>query len=165
MNAIIDLVKASNIDPKDIKTAAYSLYPKYEYVKGQSNIVGYTLTQSLRVKLRDLTKVGAILEGATMRGANQVGDVRFLVDDPDKFKAEASKEAFKKIAAKSRELSSLAGVRLGRIISFSESGGDMPPPVYYGKADAIGMGGAGAPQLEGGSQDITVTVSVTYRIE
>ncbi|MDO8558617.1 MAG: SIMPL domain-containing protein [bacterium] len=167
MNAIIEFVKSSKIDAKDIKTAAYSLYPKYEYLRGQSNISGYTLTQSLRVKLHDLKQVGVILEGATTRGANQVGDVRFFVDDPDKFKEEASKEAFKKVDLKARELSRLAGVKLGRIISFSESGGDMPPPVFYGKAEAIGMGGggAGSPQLEEGLQDISVTVSVTYRIE
>ncbi len=166
MNAIVEFVKASKVDPKDVKTATYSLYPKYEYLKGQSNIAGYTLTQSLRIKLRDLAQVGAILEGATVRGANQVGDVRFIVDDPEKFKEEARKEAFGKVDAKAQEFSRLAGVKLGRVVSFSESGGDMPPPVYYGKAEAFGLGGAGAPpQIESGSQDITVTVTATYRIK
>ena len=167
MNAIIDFIKSNTIQEKDIKTATYSLYPKYEYTRGQSSIIGYTLTQSLRVKLHDLAKVGIILEGATSHGANQVGDVRFFVDDPDQFKEVARKEAFEKVRGKAEELSRVTGVTLGRIISFSESGGDFPPPVFYGKADAYGMGGAAAaaPELQGGTQDITVTVSVTYRIE
>ncbi|MDP3963219.1 MAG: SIMPL domain-containing protein [bacterium] len=164
MNAIIQFVKDQNIDAKDIKTAAYNLYPKYNYENGRADIVGYTLTQSLRVKVRDIEKLGALLEGVTSRGTNQVGDIRFFVDDPDASKQEARKEAVAKVRAKADELARLMGVRLGRVIAFSESGGDMPP-IFYAKAEAYGAGGvAPAPQIEQGTQDITVTVTVTYEI-
>ena len=165
MNAIIQFVKESGIDAKDIKPAAYTLYPKYDYDNGRADIVGYTLTQSLRVKVRDIEKLGVLLEGGTSRGANQVGVIRYFVDDPDMFKQEARKEAVAKVRAKADELARLMGVRLGRVISFSESGGDNPPPIFYAKAEAYGMGGAApAPQIEQGTQDISVTVTVTYEI-
>lgn len=166
INTIIDFVRTSGVDSKDIKTATYALYPKYEYVKGQSNIVGYTLTQSLRVKVREIAKVGQILEGATRRGANQVGEVRFFLDDADAFKAEARKKAYELVRAKSEELAELAGIKLGRIVAFSESGSDLPPPIFYGRAESLDAGGAGAPpQTQSGTQDISVTVTVTYEIK
>lgn len=164
MNAITQFVKDRGIDAKDIKTAAYSLYPKYDYDKGRADIIGYTLTQSLRVKVRDTEKLGLLLDGATSQGANQVGNISFFVDDPDQFKQEARKKAVEKVRAKADELARLMGVRLGRVVSFTESSGGMPP-VFYAKAEAEGFGGgAPIPQVEAGTQDITVTVAVTYEI-
>ena len=166
MNAIIDFVKSQKVEAKDIQTATYALYPKYEYVRGQSNIVGYTLTQTLRVKARDLHAVGVLLEGATTRGANQIGDVRFTIDDPEKFKEGARKEAIAKAKIRAAEIADAAGVRLGRVIGFTESSGDFPPPVFYGKAEADSFGGAGGPpQTEPGTQEVSVTVSLSYAIE
>ena len=166
MNAIIDFVKSQKVDAKDVQTATYSLYPKYEYIKGQSNIVGYTLTQTLRVKARDLNIVGVLLEGATLRGANQIGDVRFTIDDPEKFKESARDEAIIKAKTKAAEIARAAGVKLGKVIGFSESAGDFPPPIFYGKAEALGVGGAGGPpQTEPGTQEVSVTVSLSYMIE
>ncbi len=166
MNKVTDYIKSQGVEAKDIKTSNYNLYPKYDYINGKQTAAGYSLSQTLEVKIRDLTKVGTILTGAIARGANQVSGVQYTVDNPDTYQAQARAEAFKKANDKAKELVKEAGVSLGRVVTFSESvsGG---PPIYYDKAYGIGGGGmasAPAPDIQQGSQDITVIVNVTYEI-
>lgn len=166
MNKVIDYIKSKGVDAKDIKTTNYNLYPRYDYINGKQTPAGYNLSQTLEVKVRDLTKVGTVLTGAIARGANQVSGVQYTVDDPDSFRAQARAEAFGKAKDKAKELAKEAGVSLGRVVTFSESvSGGMP--IYYDKAYGMGGGSVASapiPDTQPGSQDITVTVNVTFEI-
>lgn len=163
MNKVIEYVKGAGVESKDIKTTFYNLYPKYDYIGGRQIPAGFTLTQSAEIKIRDLKKVGELITGTVAQGANQVQGVEFFVDDPDKFRMEARKEAFDKAQAKAKELSKLAGVRLGDVVTFSESSFGQPP-IFYEKAYGLGIGGGGAPDTQPGSQEITVSVNVVFEI-
>lgn len=167
MNEVIAFTKSLGIVDKDVRTAAYTLYPKYEYLRGKSEITGYAINQSLRLVVRDATKIGVLLEGTTQRGINQIGDVRFFVDDPEKFRDEARREALAKVQRKAKDVAALAGVSIGRLISFSELSQEHAPIIYGESAYAPSLERAAAapPQIEPGTQDIIVTVSATYTIE
>ncbi len=166
MNKVIDYVKGLGVEAKDIKTTYYNLYPKYDYVNGRQEAAGFSVSQSAEIKVRDLKKVGEIVTGTVARGANQVQGVDFFVDDPEKFKAEARKMAFDKAKVKAKEMAKLTGVRLGRVATFSESYNGQPPIFYekaYGIASGMG-GGGGMPDVQAGSQEVTVSVSVIFEI-
>jgi uncharacterized protein YggE len=176
MNAIIDFVKKTGVEEKDLKTTNFSISPRYEwnelsaysyYPTGKRVLVGYEITQSLEVKIRDLSKIGEIIQGATEFGANQVGDLQFTVDDYESVKTQAREEAITKAKAKAKELSSQLGVELEKIKSFSDTS-DVPR--YYGFAEksssAIGLGGGDVvPQIQTGENKVSVTVYITYEIE
>lgn len=166
MNALIAKLKDMGVDQKDIQTTAYNVYPQYDYNDGKQRLRGYTVSQNVHVKVRDLAKVGDILGTAGTLGANQIGGIAFSVDDPEALKAEARVKALENAKAKAEALADVAGVKLHRVVSFSESyGGGVPQPMYYAK-DAVGMGGAeAAPSVEAGSNDISVNVSITYEIQ
>ena len=127
---------------------------------------GYQVSQSVTVKIRDLAKVGDILAAAGEGGANQVSGLSFSIDDPESLKQEARIKALENAKTKAEALASVAGVSLGKIVSFSES--SMTPPVMYKSIDAsLGMGGAAAvpsPTVEAGSMDIVLDVTVSYEI-
>jgi len=173
MNAVIDFVKGQGVEDKDVKTTSFNIYPRYEYQKveteiypyppGKRVLVGYEVTQSLEVKIRDMTKIGDIIQGATDAGANQVGDLQFTIDKQDELKKEARTQAIEKAKTKAKELTDQLGVKLVRIINFSESS---VIPYYYGleKAAAPSGVGGGAPQIETGENKIEVTVTITYEI-
>lgn len=165
MNAIIDYVKSIGIDKKDIKTTSYYLSPKYEYPDGRSVLTGYILTNSISIKIRDFEVVGDLIAKSVNLGINQIGDVQFSIENPDNLKAQAGSLAIENAKAKAQTLSQKAGVRLGKIITFSESeaGGYIQP--YYMKSEAFGRGGAAAPQLEEGSQEIKMIASIVFEIE
>lgn len=169
MNAAIDFVKKQGVEDEDIKTSGYNLAPRYEYDRNrrQSFITGYTLTQTVSVKIRDFAKIGEILGALPGFGINQVSSLSFDIDDPDKLLNEAREEAFNKAREKAETMAEQNGVKIKRVVTFFESQGGYPPIPVYREA-AFGMGGdfatAPAPSVEPGSQELTVNVSVTYEI-
>ena len=172
MNAVIGFMKAEGIEEKDLKTTNFNIYPRYEYYEkediemwprpeGQRVLVGYEITQSLQIKIREMESVGDIIQLATGAGANQVGSLNFTIDDQDELKNQAREEAIKEAKEKAQELASQLGIKLIRIQSFSESGGY---PYYdYIRSEAVGMGGE-APKIETGENKIEVSVTLTYEI-
>lgn len=164
MNKVLDYVKNTGVEAKDIKTTFYNLYPRYDYIEGRQIPAGFSLTQGVEIKVRDLKKVGEIVTGTVSRGANQVSGIEFFVDDPEAARAEARKQAFEKARAKAKEVAKLAGVRLGQVVTFSESiSGE--PPIFYPKALEFGLGGGGAPDTQPGSQEVAVNVNVVFEIK
>lgn len=169
MNQVVSFLKGLGVSEDDLKTTNYWLNPDYRYPKegGEPQIVGYTLNQNVRVKVRDLTKVEEVIDGAVKAGVNQTGQLSFEIDDDSEARAEAREEAFADAREKAEAMASAAGVRLGRVVSFSESGGYYEPPIAYGRAMdmAVAESAMVAPAIEAGSEDVTVNVSVTYEIE
>jgi len=163
MNAVIKFLKERGVSEADIKTSNYSLSPKYEYSKGKSSLVGYILNQSLTVTVRNLDKIGEILDGAVSSGANRIDSVSLFVDRPEELKNKAREEAVKQAKEKAIMTSKIAGLRLGRLVGFSE-GFSGEPPVFY---EALAKGGAAAPapQIEPGNQEIKVNVTLTYLLK
>jgi hypothetical protein len=168
MNAAIDFVKSQGIEEKDIKTTEYNLSPRYEYDEKTrtSYITGYTLTQTVLVKVRDLNKVAEVLGGLPALGINQISSISFDIDEPEKYLGDARNQAFDKAKEKAEAMAEKNGVKLGRVINFYEYQ-SIP---YYGQTKmASGMGGAEAapvvPQIQPGSQEVTIQVSVTYEIK
>ncbi len=175
MNAVIDSVKKQGVEEKDLKTTGFYISPRYEWYEagtcfppcpsGKRVLVGYEITQSLEVKIRDLAKIGEIIQGSTDAGANQVGDLQFTIDKQDEFKAQARKDAIDEAKNKAKELASQLGVKLVRITNFSESGEVAVPRPYALMEKASGLGGGEAPQIETGENKIEVIVSITYEID
>jgi len=164
MNEIIKFVKDSGVEAKDVQTSGYYLNPRYDWQEGTRIFRGYELTSTLSVKIRNLDKISDIIDGAVSRGANQVGNIQFVIDDQEKLKAEARDKAIIQAKGKAKQIAKSTGLHLGKIISFSESEGSYtyPQPLYLDK----GMGGAEtAPVVEQGSQEIQITVSLGFELK
>ena len=176
MNAVIDSVKNQGVEEKDLKTVSFNIYPRYEYQRvepeiypyppGKRVLVGYEVTQSLEVKIRDMAKIGDILQGAADAGSNQVGDLQLTIDKEDELKEQAREEAIKKAKDKAQKLASQLGIKLVRIVNFNE-GISIPRYYDYALKEAVGMGEETAPQpqIETGENKIEVTVTITYEIK
>lgn len=167
INEAVDFIVLQGVDKKDIKTTQYNLNPKYSYNKqtGQSFIYSYSLTQTVSIKIRDLAKIGKILSGLPKIGINQMGSISFDIDEPEKYLSEARTQAFEKARVKAENIAEANGVGLGNVISFYEY---QSSPNFY-RAESLGMGGnvSGAPvipQIQPGTQEVTVQVTVNYAI-
>lgn len=171
MNRAIAFVKSNGVDAKDVRTASYQVEPRYQYYGCRQGpcpppeIVGYTVRQTVSVKVRDFAKVGDILAGVVENGANTVSDLRFTLDDRDAAEATARAEAIAKAEVKAEAIAEAAGVSLGRLLSIDEGSGPVPVPYYALSAEQFGRGGGGAiPAVEPGSEEIRVTVILRYEI-
>lgn len=166
MNKIIEAVKAQGVKPADIQTTNYQINPQYDYRDGSSKLRGYIVTQNLTLSIRDLSKLGRILEVAGSLGANQVGGLNFTVDKPEMLKNDARDKAIGDAKGKAESLARSLDVRLGAIRSFNENG--VNPPIMYSKMEAFGLGGgedAPAPSIEQGSLEINSHVTIVYEIK
>ena len=172
MNAVISFLKEQGIGEKDLKTTSFNIYPRYEYRKAEPEIypyppgkrvlAGFDVRQSLQVKIRDLSKVGEILDGATKRGANIVGNLGFTIENLEKYKEEAREEAIKQAKEKAKKIASQLGVHLERIVDFSES--SFLPRYSYSVGDKAVTGRGEIPEIEPGQNKIEVSVAITYGI-
>lgn len=171
-NGAIAFVKDEGVAAKDIKTQTYRLEPRYQYYACKTGacpppeIVGYTITQSVAVKVRDFAKIGGLLSGVLENGANAVSDFQFTVDDPTAVQQEARAEAIAKAKVKAEEIADAAGFSVGRLLSIDEGGGYQP--MYSMAAESLGRGGGPSavptPTIEPGSQEVTVNVTLRYEI-
>ncbi len=164
MNAVIDFLKSVGIAEKDIKTISYTIYPAYDYPDGRQVFRSYQVSQTVEMKIRNLEKIGDILEGVTSRGANQVGSLSFTFDDPEVPRKEARKLAITYAKEKADVLARDLDVNLLRIVNFSEDSSGMVPPIFYGAEKGIGGGGE-SPRIQPGENETVVTVHITYEIE
>lgn len=173
MSDVIAALKGQGIEARDLQTSNFSVDPQYDYSQNADGspkppvLRGYQVTNSLTVRVRDLTKVGAILDEAISQGVNQGGSVTFANSDPKAAIAEARKSAMGDALAKAKALTEAAGVKLGRIIEISEnaySAQPRPVPMMAMAAKAADMAAAPVP-VEAGENSYQATVNVTIALE
>ncbi len=173
-NGVIVFAKEKGIDEKDITTSQYGIEPRYQYYRCDnyfmnvgapcqpSEIVGYTVRQTITVKVRDFGIIGEILTGAVDAGANTVSGPNFTIDDEVALQEEARAKAIEQARGKAENTARAGGFRLGKLLSVDEGGfydygmgGDVQT---FGKATEV------APTIEPGSQEINATVNLRYEI-
>lgn len=164
MNEVIKAVKAEGVDEKDIQTTNYNLYPVYDYTESGRIFKGYSLEQNIQVKIRNLDKINNILDKATSKGANTVGQLSFTVDDIEKVRAEAREKAIEQAKQKALTLAKQSGLNLGKLINVSEGYANYPQPVYgMGGNDSM-MEKSVAPDIQTGQSEVNITISLTYQV-
>ena len=177
VNAIIDSLRAIGIEEKDIKTEYTSVNPKYEFQKqaidtmmypapANQVIVGYTSSHTLSVKVRNLDNVAAVQKAFTEAKVQNVSGPDLSVDDPDALKLEARAQAINDATEQAKILAKQLRVRLGKVVSFNESGeaGGVYPMMMSARADVAMKVANPEATVATGEQTITSNVSVTYRI-
>ena len=178
VNKATALLKDKGVDAKDIQTTDYSVSPKYEYSQNVCTvnycpptkdpiIVGYYVSQTTTVKVRDVSKAGEILTAIGSVGANSVSGLSFIVDNQDEIQREARALAITDAKEQAQKLASDLGVRLGKLVSFNEQA-NYPYPIYAKtlSMDSVGGGApAVAPEISVGQNKIVSNVSLTYEIK
>jgi uncharacterized protein YggE len=161
--AVLERVKAAGVEARDIQTSTLNLTPNWANTDGSSapTITGYVAMNVLQVRVRDMAKLGPVLDAAVADGANTLNGVSFGLQEPDPVMDKARKEAVASAKARAELLTGAAGVSLGRILSIAEGGGYAPPmPMYRMEA---AMADASVP-VEGGEVGVTASVTITWEI-
>lgn len=168
--AVLAALKEDGIAERDLQTSNFSIQPLYRQIEPKNGqyeppvITGYQVTNGLTVRVRDLSKLGAILDRSIRLGINQGGGITFTNDKPENAITEARKAAVADAVTKAKTLAEAAGVRLGRVIEISENMlRPSPQPLMARAAMAKDMYES-AP-IAAGENQYTVNVNVTFAIE
>lgn len=164
MTAVIEALKAAGIEDKDIQTVSYSvnIIQDYDERGYPANIRGFQVANQVNVTVRDLTQLGSILDTVVAAGANTIYGINFFVADPSEAASQARALAVQDARTKAEELAAAAGVKVGRLLSISETYAPPPAPVGYG---AVPEAARATVPIEAGTLVVTVDVQISWELE
>ena len=163
MDKVMAAIRAAGIAERDVQTAGISLSPQYRYVENQPPAInGYQASNTVNVKVRDLEKLGKVLDALVANGANQINGPSFEIDQPDPVQDEARRNALKKAQERAAMYATALGKRVKRIVSINEGGGmGVPGPMPMMKMAAMD---AGSPPVSPGETSLSVTLEVVFEL-
>jgi uncharacterized protein len=166
--ALIAAIQEFGIDPKDIRTTNFSIWPMDRYDPATGAPTGektYAADNTVYVTVRDLETLGDLLDTAVQAGANTVNSVQFDVENKDEALKEARVDAMNNAKVQAQELADAAGLSLGEVQSISFV--DNQYPIFDGKGGGGGFASeaAAAVPIQPGQLSFTVTVNVTYALK
>jgi uncharacterized protein YggE len=158
--AIIAALKAKGIEAKDLQTTNYNVSAERSNNPNEANpIIGYRAGTTVRVTVRQIDQVGAVLDAAVGAGANQIYGITFGLNDSEPLLSQARDTAILNAKAKAEAMAKTAGIKLGKIINISESFAGGPAPL------AVDARAGSAAPIEVGETSVRAQVAVTYAIE
>jgi hypothetical protein len=153
------------VDQKDIQTTAFNVYPVQNYgPEGEPMETRFVVENTVFIKVRELQKLGELLDVVVRNGANQINGISFNVEDREQAEADARRLAVIDAKQKAEELAEAAGVRLGELVNLSAYSYGNPQPLYEGKGGGYAADMSAAP-IASGQLLITAEASLTYNIK
>jgi uncharacterized protein len=161
---VSDALVALSVDKKDIQTTAFNVYPQQQYgPNGEMLDIKYVVDNSVYVTVRDLTKMGDILNAVVKSGANNINGIQFDVADRSAALSDARKKAVDDAHAQATELAIAAGIKLGKLQYLTVSNTTNPVSQVSLKGDAASSGGT--VPVSAGQLVLTVDVSAVYELQ
>ncbi len=149
----------------DIRTAALIVQPEYDYKDGVQQLRGQSVTQQYVVVVRDLERLGRVVDDALAAGATTLDGVAFRTADPAPAFAAARVAAFRDARSRAEALAAEAGVVLGDVIVIAETDPTgAPRPYSLGKASRLMAAEAAPTPIEAGEGEVVVGLSVVFAI-
>jgi uncharacterized protein YggE len=163
MEQVLLSLAALGVAARDIQTTNISVSPQRRVVRGEGRppeIVGYEVTNQVRVKVRDLGQLGRVLDQQVAQGANSVYGIRFGLADPEPMLDEARKRAMADARRRGELYAAAASLTIGRVVAVQEAGAAAPRPEMAARVMTVG-----AVPVAPGEQEIQASVSVTFSLE
>ena len=164
MVKVLAAIKAAGIAEKDVQTSGINLSPQYRYVENEApKITGYQASNTVNLKVRDITTLGDVLDTLAAQGSNQINGPTFEIDKPDPVYDEARLAALKKAQSRADTYAKALGLRVRRIVSISEGGGDSFRPMPM-MAMAKSMDRAESTPVAPGESTLSVSLDVVFEL-
>ena len=164
--AVASSLKELGVDAKDIQTNAFNVYPQQQFgPQGEVLKTTYAVDNTVFVTVRDLSKLGQILDVVVQNGANAINGITFDVLDKTKALSQVRQMAVADARAQAQELATSAGVKLGDLISLNVYSSTSPVPAFGGKG-GVASNAAGAPvSVSAGQMVLSMDASLVYEIK
>ena len=165
MDRVLAALKRAGVADRDIQTSSVNLNAEYRYPENQApQLVGYTASNTVTIRFRDIRNSGKILDALVGQGANQISGPNLVVDKPEAALDEARAKAIASGRARAALYARSLGMRVVRVVAVSESGGYAPPPPpmpMYARAEMASP----ATKIEPGEQKLQINVAMTFELQ
>jgi uncharacterized protein len=166
MDRVLAALKRAGVEDRDIQTSSVNLNPEYRYPENQPpQLVGYTATNTVTVRFRDIRNSGKILDALVSQGANQINGPSLTIDKPEAALDEARAKAVAEGRARAALYARSMGLHVARVVAVSESGGyAVPPPAPPMPVMARAYESAQT-KIEPGEQKLQVSLTMTFELQ
>jgi len=164
MDRVVAALKRAGIADRDIQTTQISLNPEYRYPENQApQLVGYTASNQVTVRFRDIRASGKILDALVAEGANQINGPTMTIEHPEQALDEARARAVATGRARADVYARSLGMQVARVVSISEGGGyyNPPPPP---PAPMMATAERAYSKIEPGEQKLQVSLSMVFEL-
>jgi len=166
MQKVLAALKRAGVADRDMQTSTVSLNPEYRYPQNESpQLVGYTASNQLTIKFRDIRNSGKILDALVSQGANQINGPNLTIDKPEAALDEARANAIAAGRARAELYAHSLGLRVVRVVAVSESGGYAPPPPAPPMPMMMARGERDSTSIQPGEQKLQVNVAMTFELQ
>ena len=166
MERVRAALKRAGIADRDIQTSSINLNPDYRYDNNQPPVLtGYQASNSVSIKFRDIRNTGTILDALVAQGANQINGPSLTIDKPEAAYDEARTKALAAGRARADLYARSLGMRVTRLLSVSEGGTNMPRPPYPMAMMAQAERSDAKTAIEPGSQDLEITLAMSFELQ
>lgn len=163
MDAILRGVDGAGVPRADVRTAMISVQPRYDYRDGRAPVLtGYEIANLVEISVRDLSRLGDVIDATLAAGATSMDALTFRLADPVPGEREARRQAMAEARSRADVLAEAAGLTIVGVSDIIE-GQPIRPPGPVAKAERLALAADIATPIEAGMLEVAVTVSVTYR--
>jgi uncharacterized protein len=167
MERVVAALKRAGVEERDIQTSNISLNPEYRYDRDQPpRLTGYTASNQVNVRFRDIRNSGKILDALVAEGANQINGPTLTIDKPETALDEARTRALATGRARAELYARSLGMRVVRLLSVSETGGyRIPPPMPAMMRAEAASAGAADTSIIPGEQELQITLAMSFELQ
>ena len=161
------------VEKRDLRTVGFQISPQYQYDNRQDGpqappkLVGYEVRNTLSVKVRDLSKLGALLDKAVTLGVNEGGSIQFEIDNPTEATQEARRLAVVDAKARAQTLAEASGLKLGRVLLIQDGAirREPSPPIPFAEMKLAAAPASGRVPVEIGENAVRADIRVVYEMQ
>jgi uncharacterized protein YggE len=166
MEKVLAALKRAGVEDRDIQTSSVNLNAEYRYPENQApQLVGYTASNMVTVRFRDIRSSGKIVDALVGQGANQINGPNLVVDKPEAALDEARAKAIAIGRARADLYARALGMRVVRVVSINESGGYYAPPPAPPPPPMMARMEAAQTRIEPGEQKLQVNLAMTFELQ
>jgi uncharacterized protein len=166
MERVLAALKKAGVADRDVQTSSLNLSPEYRYQENQPpQLVGYSASNQVSIRFRDIRNSGRILDALVAEGANQINGPSLALDKPEAALDEARQQAIANGRARAELYARALGKRVARVVSVSEGGGSYPPPPPMPVMMEARMAGHADTKVVPGEQKLQVNVSMVFDLQ
>ena len=163
MQRVLAALRRAGVQDRDVQTSNVNLSPEYKYENNQPpQLVGYSATNNVTIRFRDIRNSGAILDALVAQGVNQINGPSLTIDKPEAALDEARAKAVSAGRARAELYARSLGMRIARLVAVNESGGNFPSPPMpmFARAERDS-----STPIEPGEQKLQVTLAMTFELQ
>lgn len=165
MTKVVAAIKSAGVADRDVRTTGVNLSPQYQYRDQQApRITGYQANNTVSVKVRDIAKLGEVMDALAGAGANQISGPNFEIDQPEPVFDEARRKAVELARSRAQTYASALGLTVRRVVSLNEGVGGGYQPVPMMAMARMADSAAAAPPVAPGENTVSVNLEVVFEL-